>query len=51
MLLQPDEVFDAESNGRYFSSLAHRGLFSIFYKVTSLVDVGVFQIFFAQMKV
>ena len=51
LLLQPDVVFDSESNGCNFSSLAPPGgekkIFSIFfYKMTSLVGEGVFSDFF-----
>ena len=47
LLLQPDEVFDSESNGRNFSSLALTGgekkiIFKFFFKMTSRVGVGVF---------
>ena len=48
LLLQPDVVFDSESNGCNFSSLAPPGgkkkIF--FYKMTSRVGVGVY-IFFS----
>ena len=54
LLLQPDEVFDSESNGRNFSSLASPGgeekiiVDFFFYKMTALKGVGVFlQIFLA----
>ena len=55
LLVQPDVVFDSESNGCNFSSLAPPGsekkIFSIFYKMTSRVGVGVFFHFLAEMKV
>ena len=46
LLLQPDEVFDSESNDRSFSSLAPTGgkkkiIFNFFFKMTSQVGVGV----------
>ena len=51
LLLQPDAVFDSESNGRNFSSLAPPGgekkiIFDLFFKMTSQVGVGVFSRFF-----
>ena len=46
LLLQPDVVFDSESNGRNFSSSAPPGgekkLFRFFYKMASRVGVDVF---------
>ena len=51
LLLQSDVVFDSESNGRNFSSLAPLGgekkiKFNFSSKMTSRVGVGVFSIFF-----
>ena len=51
MLLQSDVVFDSDSNGRIFSSLAPPGgekkfIFNFFFKMTSRVGVGVFSRFF-----
>ena len=51
LLLQSDVVFDSESNGRNFSSLAPPGgekkiIFNFFFKMTSRVGVGVFSRFF-----
>ena len=51
LLLQSDVVFDSESNGRNFSSLAPPGgekkiIFNFFFKVMSRVGVGVFSRFF-----
>ena len=51
LLLQSDVVFDSESNGRNFSSLAPPGgekkiIFDFFFKMTSRVGVGVFSSFF-----
>ena len=46
LFLQPDVVFDSESNGCNFSSLAPPGgekkIIFFFFKMTSLVGVGVF---------
>ena len=47
LLQQSDVVFDFESNGRNFSSLAPPGggkkiIFNFFYKMTSRVGLGVF---------
>ena len=49
LLLQSDAVFDSESNGRNFSSLAppcgEKKLISIFFKMTSRVGTSVFSVF------
>ena len=51
LLQQPDVVFDSESNGCNFSSIAPPGCekeyFQFFYKMTSLKGVDVFWIFFS----
>ena len=50
LLLQPDLVFESESNGCNFSSLAPprggKNFFHFFFKMTSLVGVGVFSQYF-----
>ena len=53
LLVQPDEVFDSESNGRYFSSLAppcgeKKIIFNLFFKMSRRRRF--YQIFLAQMK-
>ena len=54
LLLQPDVVFNSESNGRNLGPLeppcGEKKLFSLFYKMMSRVGVGVFRKFLAQMK-
>ena len=54
LLLQSDVVFDSESNGRKFSSLAppgaEKGNILFFYNMTSLVGMGVFAQFFGSIE-
>ena len=53
LLVQPDVVFDSESNGRNFSSLGGNKeiIFNFVFKMTSRVGMSVFiRYFLAQMQ-